>query len=535
MEQEKKGIKDSLEILEYIHGICIENQLKYTLMATSLLAAGEKELPDFLNIIQIAMLYDDYQVLMEKLEASDGVFYSVTNESDSSFREMFCRVYKKSGISLPTSRRKEQRFYDSFVNVFPVYQVADTEKEYKKVFKEYLFYKKCIAVREGLKKTPFKLKKWKVEMKRKRYLKHRTDGIVKETNDYLASTHRKGAKYVLIPDAKVLQGINKEAVCYEQVEECDFGGIRALKVKDIEEWIKQYWSVDELEKIQTAQTNIVLQQGMTSLRRVQMVALDILVEFDRICRKYDIKYILAAGTLLGAIRHKGFIPWDDDVDVFMLYEEWLKFEQVYEKEIDSEKFFVRTQKTDADNNLCFFQIKRNGTVYCKEGRKQYNSHPGIPLDILPYFNSAPNRLLHKIQDRVCKFWKTVTWAHMGAPSEKKYLKRKIYLYYQKHITNKTASDRFFKVANKYKPSKYLTYVYVKRNPFRGGSGLRKYFEDLIEVEFEGKMFFAPREYDELLRYAYSDDYMMLPQSSMQINHHLPAHLELGDLHKDIEG
>ena len=260
-----------------------------------------------------------------------------------------------------------------------------------------------------------------------------------------------------------------------------------------------------------------------------------MIEFDRICRKHDIKYILAAGTLLGAIRHKGFIHWDDDVDVFMLYEEWLKFEKIYEQEIDKEKFFVRTQKTDVDNNLCFFQIKRNGTVYCKEGRKQFNSHPGIPLDILPYFNSAPNLLMHKIQNRICKFWKTVTWAHMGAKSEKKFLKRKLYMCYQKHISNKDASEHFFKNASKYKASDYLTYVYVKRNPYRTGSNLRKYFEDLIEVEFEGRKFFAPREYDELLRYAYSDDYMMLPQSAAQINHHLPSHLELGDLHKEIEG
>ena len=121
---------------------------------------------------------------------------------------------------------------------------------------------------------------------------------------------------------------------------------------------------------------------------------------------------------------------------------------------------------------------------------------------------------------------------MGAQSEKNKWKRKKYEWYQRKYTNKEAADRFFKAATKYKPGKYLTYVYIKRNPFRAGSNLRKYFEDLIEIEFEGHKFFAPRDYDELLRYAYTDDYMMLPQSWHQVNSHLQATLELGSLHKE---
>ena len=75
------------------------------------------------------------------------------------------------------------------------------------------------------------------------------------------------------------------------------------------------------------------------LRQLQMIELEMLLEVDRICKKCGIKYNIIGGTLLGSVRHKGFIPWDDDADVAMLREEYEKFKKACKKELDTTRFY----------------------------------------------------------------------------------------------------------------------------------------------------------------------------------------------------
>ena len=100
---------------------------------------------------------------------------------------------------------------------------------------------------------------------------------------------------------------------------------------------------------------------MSKLREIQLVQLQILTEFDRICKKNDINYQLFAGTLLGAVRHKGFIPWDDDVDVCMLRSEYDRFLEIAQQELDPD-YFVQNTYTDPEYYNIFTRIRKNGTV-----------------------------------------------------------------------------------------------------------------------------------------------------------------------------
>lgn len=532
MDSRNQGIADAIEILTYVDNICKEKHIQYTMLFTTLLSAVEtEEVAEWFQCVQIGLVYEEYQRLLTAVgeDKEHEEYYAVTYDADHTFSEQFCRLYKRSHIVLCESRKKDERFYDNFINIFPIYEVAETVSELKRVREKYICYRKHITARATTPGTVRFKNLFKV-IRNHQYYIHRDKYTVDGLNQYLKSIHKPGKKYAFIPWTEKQKGCVRLSSTYHDVTAMQFAGRTFSGIRKAKEWLEDCYGNKRIREIRTAKKNVILQQGTETLRRVQLIALDILIEFDRICRKHDIKYILAAGTLLGAVRHKGFIPWDDDIDVFMLYEEWLKFEAIYKEEIDEEKFFVRTQETDADDNLCFFQIKRNDTIYCKEGRLGYNTHRGVFIDILPYYNGANTYLAHKLQERVCKYLKTVTWAHMGAQSEKNFLKRKYYEFLQKHISNKKSASAFFRMADRFKKSQYLCYLYVRRNPYKHGINQRKYFEELTELEFEGHRFFVPKEYAEFLEYSYSKDYMLYPSVNYQINHHFPGHIDLGDLH-----
>ena len=88
----------------------------------------------------------------------------------------------------------------------------------------------------------------------------------------------------------------------------------------------------------------MIQLDDNMLRKLQMIQLEMLTEVDRICRKCNIQYNIIAGTLLGAIRHKGYIPWDDDADVAFLRPEYEKFRDACKSELDKSRFIFQDHR-----------------------------------------------------------------------------------------------------------------------------------------------------------------------------------------------
>lgn len=139
----------------------------------------------------------------------------------------------------------------------------------------------------------------------------------------------------------------------------------------------------------------------TTLRSAQMRLLDMLLEFDRICRKNNIEYFISGGTCLGAIRHGGFIPWDDDIDVDVWHTDYTKLENILPKEL-SDNYFMQTPKTDDGFYRLYMKVvdKKSRVDYGEsENNRQFIRHKGLSIDILPLRHVYSYRL-KRVIDRV---------------------------------------------------------------------------------------------------------------------------------------
>lgn len=139
----------------------------------------------------------------------------------------------------------------------------------------------------------------------------------------------------------------------------------------------------------------------TTLRKLQLVELEILDKFVRICEDHGLTYFLAYGTLLGAIRHHGFIPWDDDVDVGMPREDYEKFIAICRNK-QPEGYFLQESRTYIKYWHIYAKFRRDNTQKIETDPPPVypNEHHGINIDIFPYDIASSNHLFLKIQEFV---------------------------------------------------------------------------------------------------------------------------------------
>lgn len=123
--------------------------------------------------------------------------------------------------------------------------------------------------------------------------------------------------------------------------------------------------------------------GERELRALHAVQLEMLVEFDRVCAILGLKYQLAAGTLLGAVRHRGFIPWDDDADVMMLRRDYDRFLREAPAHLGRD-YFLQHRRSDPHHEFLYAKLRRNGSCFRETVRETSNCHQGIFLDLFPF-------------------------------------------------------------------------------------------------------------------------------------------------------
>jgi lipopolysaccharide cholinephosphotransferase len=526
--------KAAIELADVAATICERYGLGYTLLNESLWGAAEVSgfLPWSAGI-QLGMLYDDFVVFLEKCktELTGTDYYIADAQNCPHFDEVYVRLQKRSGVVLPMGREADQVYYDYFIDIIPIFYAGNTTKELRNMYNRFSYYYKCLHAR---KRPPdlFKISKIPRIVKNMYYYRQRDSDTYSEMMRYLARYGTVSTKYVLIPSLFRQTGVVRCAETYRQSTMLSFEGRRYHVPTKYEEWLREVYRGRTRKSLSRSVVNRAVLEGPPLVRRVQLVGLEMLVEFDRICRRHNLVYTIAFGTLLGAVRHRGFIPWDDDVDVLMPIDDYERFLDVAAEELDGDRFFLRTQETDTDCNLVFATIKRNNTVYCKANRDKYDTHLGVPMDIFPLYHGSNSRVVHWVQDRMCKMLKTVVWAHMGAEGEPVALKRWFYTQLAK-IPHKRAYAWHRKIANwqKQGTGKYF-YVAGIRNPFGKAYNKSVCFDDRIQLEFEGHMFYAPRNYEEILSYVYSEEWARYPRLSHRVAKHLPGLIDIGNLFID---
>lgn len=121
----------------------------------------------------------------------------------------------------------------------------------------------------------------------------------------------------------------------------------------------------------------------TQLRQLQMTELELLEEVDRICKKCNIHYNIIAGTLLGAVRHGGFIPWDDDADVALLRPEYEKFRKACETELDTSRFYFQDHRNTPGYRWGYGKLRRKDTLFLREHQEHMPYDQGVFIDVFP--------------------------------------------------------------------------------------------------------------------------------------------------------
>ncbi|MBP3275460.1 LicD family protein [Kandleria sp.] len=264
------------------------------------------------------------------------------------------------------------------------------------------------------------------------------------------------------------------------------------------------------------------------LKKLQGVELELLTEIDRICRKNNIEYSLDGGTLLGAIRHKGFIPWDDDADIAITRKEYEKFFEACKKDLDKDKFFLQDYRTDENYRWGYSKLRRNGTILLAEGQEMEKWNNGIFLDIFVYDNVPDNYFMRLLYTFKCFLIRKGQYSTV-AVKQKLNIFSKLFYSFLSRFSRDFWFRRIDSLAKAYndkntKISRHITFPYPNKKCKYGMP--RDCFDDYIDVEFEGKKFKVFSQYDKYLTLLYGD--YMTPISQENREPYKFAKLDFGE-------
>ena len=262
------------------------------------------------------------------------------------------------------------------------------------------------------------------------------------------------------------------------------------------------------------------------LRELQLTELEIAVEVDRICHKHGIRYSLDGGTLLGAIRHKGFIPWDDDMDIVFTRAEYEKFFLACQKDLDQDRFFLQEYRTDHYYRWGYAKMRRKETEFIRLGQEHMQYRTGVAIDLFVLDHVPDSIFARQAHFAVNYAIRKILYSELGkkaAPTaeEKMWYKLlnlipKDVCFWLRNAISGIMNERQTELVA------HLLYPYPKSCQYGIPMDI---FAEYEERPFEGMMFSVVKEYDKYLTLLYGD-YMTLPPEEKRETHNPASNIQL---------
>lgn len=252
---------------------------------------------------------------------------------------------------------------------------------------------------------------------------------------------------------------------------------------------------------------------MEDIKAVQAKILEIMKYIDKICRENGITYFIMGGTALGAVRHGGFIPWDDDLDIFMTPDQYVKFKMVFEN--DNSQLFVLQEWKTTPNYLEYAKVRMNGTTFIEEVYKdRVDMHHGIYIDIMILHKVPKNRFIQRLVYFESKF--VTLYALSQRNWKPKSQIQGIVLKSLKLLPCSLLTEISYRRIYKYDnlTDNYMYCYWITPAKFNNGLFDASFFSNPVDIQFEDTKLLASKKIRTYLEYRYGD-YMKLPSKEAQ--------------------
>lgn len=265
------------------------------------------------------------------------------------------------------------------------------------------------------------------------------------------------------------------------------------------------------------------------VRAVQEIGLEILKTIDRFCREKGITYYLFYGTELGAVRHMGFIPWDDDIDLILFRKDFEKFREEWKKD-PPEGYFYQDGETDPNYKVKITKIRKNGTALVEEPAKDVEMHHGVWVDLFVLDDYVENGFLRRVGELITLFDYNASRNYrpagrrgaLYAVTNRIFRKGGIYRWWYKKVYPKLKKDPAM-------CSDITSFTFSHKYDFR-----REWLGEPQYLPFEGVLLPVPADTDATLRVCYGD-YMTPPPPEKQVSNHHPYYFSPdGEYHPGME-